>query len=246
LDFEIDCDGIFGSGTEKVVKLAQEDLLVKSIDGIVGNITYKAIIEASKLVTKNYKEKIIWLNPKDLKGALVKSSSSTLSKKYKNFINAAFFWNNPSVGDCICGWFYSEGKSLKSIDVNRKYSYGTLIVLRNGSVICKQMSDVEIRAIKKDIWFCVQGFIEPKSEGYNVQEIGRECIRPIICFNSKTGKVLIAMYKGDYKTCELVAKKYGCDKFIGIDGGGSSNMYLDGKYVYKTSRVLNNIIFWNE
>lgn len=242
LNFEIDCDGIFGSGTEKIVKLAQEDLLVSPCDGIVGNKTWKALIEASKHVTKNYKESIVWLNPKDLKCALVNETSASLTKRIKNFVNGTFFWWKNGVGNCVIGWLYSEGKRLNYSNINRKRS--TLVVKKDGSVICKLLNDSELMKIAEQISFCIQGYKDAKSEGFNPIEVSRKCIRPIIGYSSKTNKILIAMFNGDTTVSEQIAKKYGLDYYLNIDAGGSSNMYLDGFGIFKTNRILNNIIYW--
>lgn len=244
LNFEVSCDGVFGAKTEKVVKLAQEDLLLQ-VDGLVGNKTWNKLIEASKFVTQNYKEKTVWLNPKDLQGALVKATSSSLSKKFQNFINGTYYWYKTGIGNCIIGWFYSNGKQINYS--NFKRNRGTFLVKKDGTVIARRMNDDELMAMRDDLWFVVQGFdainINFKTEGLDVDEVGRKCIRPVLGYNPKTNKVLIAMFNGNYNDAKSVLKKYGCIG-IGLDGGGSSNMFVDGKYVYKTSRTLNNIVYW--
>lgn len=247
IGFEIVVDGIFGSGTDKVIRLFQENADLK-VDGLVGNLTYNSIISTSKLVTKNYKEKAIWLSPKDLKGCQVKANGTILSKIYKSFINGTFFYFLEGYGNHIIGWLVSEGKCLASSDHNRYH--GTFIVKRDGSVICKRLYDSEIMELykKSEIWFCIQGFdginANPSLDGYSNQEVGRKCLRPIIGFNPKINKVLIAVFNGDYKDIENVANKYGCTQCLALDAGGSCNFYLDGKVVYSTSRILQNVVYW--
>jgi hypothetical protein len=250
--FNISCDGIFGSGTEKIVKLFQEDALIKPIDGIVGNVTYQALINAVKNITKNYNEKIIWLNPKDLKCSLVSSTSTSLLQKHKSFMNGAFFWYfaNGDKKNHVIGWLYSEGKELNYSNSNK--FRGTFLVLKDGTTIVKRMKDIELMEYKKknQIWFCIQGFETFDGEnmiieGWDKDEVGRKCIRNIMAYNSTTGKVLIAFFNGNYNIAIQVAKKYKCDGSICLDAGGSSNLIISGAKIYSTSRTLNNIVYWN-
>jgi len=245
IGFDITCDGIFGPGTDKIIRLYQENALLK-VDGLVGNQTYNSIISTSKNVTKNYKEQITWVNPKDLKGTLVNSTGASLSAKFKNLVNGAFFWHQSGVGNKIIGWFYSEGKCINYSNYNRYR--GTFLVKKDGTVISKRFNDAELMSIRNDMQFVVQGFdgikANPDIEGTSTAEVGRKCLRPILGFNPKTNKVLIAVFNGDYRDIEQVLKKHSCTVGIGLDGGGSTNMFVNGKSIYKTSRVLNNIIYW--
>lgn len=241
--YQIEIDGIYGAETERIVKLFQEDALIK-IDGICGNQTYNALINMSKKLSQNYSEKIVWLPPLRLKSAIVNKSSANIVKTHKSFVNSNFF----STKGCI-GWLISEGKILNRRDEYKTWkglTKGTLIVLKTGKVIVNSMSDKEIATLadSNQIWFACQGFINAKPEGFDPQEVGRKCIRPILIFDEINNKVGICVFKGTSDMSKDVAKKYKCDKWVCLDGGGSTNLYVDGKGLFVTSRVLNSIIYW--
>jgi hypothetical protein len=243
-------DGDFGNNTLKAVLIFQEDALLKQ-DGIVGNLTYNAIIKASKKATQNYKESIVWINPKDLKIALVNNSSSSLLSRFENFVNGTFYYyDKNSKQNKAIGWLYSEGKCIQSNNIIKPR--GTLLVLKSGEVICRRMTNAELMEYKKkdNIWFCIQGFetFDAKSmniEGWNIQEIGRKCIRNLIGIDSKTGKILIAFFNGNWETAIQIAKKYKLSGSVCLDAGGSSNFILNKNKIFSTTRQLQNIIWWN-
>lgn len=247
IGFDIYCDGEFGIRTEEIVKLFQEDALL-IIDGICGNRTWNALVSASKEATKNYREKIAWVKPSDLKCTLANSSSNTLSKKYNNFVNGAYFWYKPNAGNFVIGWLFSDGKLFNYSNIKR--SMGTFLVKRDGTVIARRMNDTELMEYKArdEISFVIQGFdginTKPELDSLNPDEIGRKCLRPVLGYNSKSNKVLIAVFQGSYKEVKNILEKYECEGGLGLDAGGSTNFYLNGKAIYKTSRILNNIIYW--
>lgn len=241
IGYSIDIDGIFGSDTEKVVRAFQSDYKLNP-DGLFGNASYNKLIELSKKQTQNFQEKIVWVSPMQLKAAIVNKKSTDIKKIYKSFINANFF----SGSKCI-GWLISEGKILserheyKTWAGNKK---GTLIIFKNGDIKIAQMYDSEISLIKNQIWFCTQGFINAREEGFNPKEIDYICYRPILLYSESTNKVGICVYKGDSSLADDVAKKYGSKKYCLLDSGGSTNFYNNSVGLFVTSRVLNNIIYW--
>ncbi len=231
-------DGDFGTKTDIAVRNYQSALKLK-IDGIVGLNTWNALFSVD----------IIEVDPMNLKAQLVKASGQTLAKTVKNFINSNFF-----SGSSTIGWLISDGKILSERHEYKTWKgnvKGTSLILKDGSVIVKQMLDSEIVALKDKIKFACQGFYLPKdgdvnrsisSEGYNSLEVARRTERVGIGHNGD--KIIIAYQKmSDGERIRNVMNQLGCaGNSIGLDGGGSTNVVVDGKAIITQSRVLTNII----
>lgn len=241
LGFDIVINSVFDDATLKAVLLEQENANLVQ-DGIVGIKTITAINKEIKALSANYNEKIVWLSPLQLKASIQNKKSSDIVRKFANFVNANFFSN----GKCI-GWLISDGKILSRRDEYKTWKgnkKATFAVLKDGTVIVDQLYDSDIIKILDQIQFCCQGFIDI-SEGLDIQEVGRKCLRPMIGFNKNTNKVLICVFNGDWKSAKNIAEKYKLDNYVLLDGGGSTNLYVSGKGLYITPRVLNSIVYWN-
>lgn len=244
LGFDIQVTGIYDEQTEKTIFLYQEDRDL-SKDGVTGNITWNSIIKDLKNLDLRYKEKYTFVSPLDLKCAIVNKASKDIVKKYKNFVNANFWGTKGTIG-----WMIDNGKVLSRRDEYLQWrgnKKATFIVFNDGRVLIKSLLDSEIVEMlkKNNIKFMVQGHLNSKEEGFDVKEVCRPCIRPIIGYNNETKKVLILCLNGSAEQAKIVANKYGCkDSYILLDAGGSTNFYLDSVGKYVTSRVLNNIIHW--
>ena len=227
-------DGVFGANTDKQVKLYQKACGLVA-DGIVGAKTWAALLQIH----------IVELDAGMLKASLVSSSGPEIAES--NFINANFFYKNKTIG-----WLISDGKILNRRDEHRIWKgnpKGTFIVYKDGRVEVGLKYDREMAAIADKIQFCCQGFnlnpLDIKKEGFNPAEVGRICNSVSIGYNQYTGKVIIAVRQGT--GAERAGKtmlELGCSKSIRLDSGGSANLFVNGKGIFKTDRTLTNIINW--
>jgi hypothetical protein len=184
---------------------------------------------------------VIKLDPMNIKAALVKQSSDKLT--YPNFVNANFF-----SGTSTIGWLISEGKILSRRDEYKIWKgnpKGTLIVYRDGSVFTGLKLDSEIVKELDKIWFCCQGFnlspLDLTKEGFT-EDVGRTSNRPMLGYDGK--KIIIAVRPDtDAQRAAQTLVNLNC-KGISLDAGGSTNLKINGKFLYQTDRVLTNIITW--
>jgi exopolysaccharide biosynthesis protein len=146
------------------------------------------------------------------------------------------------------GHIVSEGKIFQNYATHGR-PVGTLIIYKNGKVDIKPVQDI---SQEKDVWFAVSGLtiaptVRNKEEGFTgvFSDVLREANRPMIGYNKKTNKIIIAVRK--YTTAkrgQLTAKNLGCDKMITLDGGGSTNLRINEKNKFSTSRRIASIIAW--
>ena len=190
---------------------------------------------------------VIELDPMMLKAALVNSSGGTIAKSYKNFVNANFFSGSKTIG-----WLISEGKVL-----NERHEYktwkgnpkGTLIVYKDGRIDVGPKYDSDIAPVVKDIWFCCQGFnlfpLDITKEGFSPSTVGYKTNRVSIGYNKATDKAIIAVRpSSDAARAVKTMMNLGCDNGICLDSGGSVNLAVNNKLIYKTDRLLTNILYW--
>jgi hypothetical protein len=232
-------DGIFGSKTDKAVRNYQKacELVV---DGIAGPKTWAALLNVH----------VVELEPKMLKASLVNGIGSNLAKLFPNFINANFFSGAKTIG-----WLASEGKILSERDNHKKWlglydkPKGTVIVYKDGSVDIGWKTDKDMDTVRDKIYFCCQGFnlvpLDLGKEGFSLSAEGRTCNSVMMGYNEKTGKIIIAVRQGTdaYRAVDTM-RELGCSKAIRLDSGGSANMFVNGKAIFKTSRTLTNIVCW--
>lgn len=230
-------DGAFGIKTKKAVKAYQKACNL-AVDGIVGKKTWAALLTVH----------IAEVRPSVLRAGLISGTGVKIAKTFRNFINSNFF-----SGKTTIGWLISEGRILSRRDEYKTWHgnpKGTLIIYKDGRVEVGLKYDSDIAPITDSIQFCCQGFnlfpLDIQKEGFDPSEVGRTCNSVSIGYNKATGKVIIAVRQGTnagraVKTMEAL----GCSRSaIRLDSGGSANLWVDGKAIFKTDRVLTNIIYW--
>ncbi|MCT4595225.1 MAG: phosphodiester glycosidase family protein [Anaeromicrobium sp.] len=204
----------------------------------------KSEVEYEKIASTH----VVRLDPKDLRISHQNKRGSEIA--LYNFVTAGYQWTAKEMPLSIA---VSEGKVL----VNRQPHYGangylpagTLIVYNDGSVDVKPVADI---TKEKDVYFAVGGCtimpnIRMEEEGFKgmYSDIGRKANRPVIGYNPKTNKVIIAVRPdSDIARGQKTLINLGCTKGITLDGGGSAMLKVDGKYKMSTSRKLVNVITW--
>jgi hypothetical protein len=202
---------------------------------------------------------VIRINPADIKAAL---SGKTLKDiKYENFVNANFF-----SGTAVLGWLISDGKILNRRDEYKVWKgnpKGTLIIDKNGRIEVGWKWDSEIAPITDQIQFCCQGFnlypvgmdvwsgIQNGNEGWydplkqkKGETVGRTCNRVSIGFDGKN-IILAVRPNSDASRAVETMSNLGCKgSAICLDSGESTNLRVNGKDLFKTSRKLPSIIYW--
>ena len=150
----------------------------------------------------------------------------------------------------------SEGKILKDRDQHKKFNglydkpKGTLLVTKRGTVNVGFMTDKELDDIRQEIWFCCQGFnlfpLDLKKEGFSYNNVAYTTNRISIGYNKSKNKVIIAVRQSS--NAERAIKtmtNLGCEgSAICLDSGGSVNLRINNKAIFKTSRALSNVIYW--
>ncbi|MCK9520065.1 MAG: peptidoglycan-binding protein [Dehalococcoidia bacterium] len=230
-------DGIFGAKTNKAARAYQKVCgLVQ--DGIVGAKTWAALLNVH----------VVTLDPAVLKASLVSGVAGNLVKIFPNFINANFFSGSKTIG-----WLASGGRILSERDNHRKWMglydkpKGTFVVHKNGSVSVGWRTDKDMDDMRGNIQFCCQGFnllpLDLKKEGFSASEVGRACNAVTIGYDGS--RAVIAVQRGASAAVSArTMQKLGCKSAIRLDSGGSANLFVDRKGIFKTSRTLTNVIYW--
>lgn len=157
----------------------------------------------------------------------------------------------------------SEGKIICNrqphIDhLSIPYPAGTLIVYKDGSVAVKSITDLNQ---EKNVWFAVGGCsilpkIRMREEGFckrkcrdgvirDFSDIGRTTSRPVIGYNPKTKKIIIAVRPdSNIERGRQTLINLGCSMGITLDGGGSTVLKVGGKSLFNTTRQLYSVITW--
>lgn len=233
-------DGIFGAKTDLAVKLYQKAASLAA-DGIVRSKTWTSLLTAY----------VVELSPSMLRAGLVSSAGIEIAKTVHNFINANFFSGKNTIG-----WLISDSKILCRRDEYKTWHgnpKGTLMIYKDGRVEVGQKYDSDIAPVTDTIQFACQGFDLPatgdvsasiKSEGFDPAEVGRRTDRLAIGYNGS--KIIIAVQKlSDATRMRHTMELLGCaGRSMCLDSGGSVNLWTDGKAIFKTDRILTNIIYW--
>jgi hypothetical protein len=157
----------------------------------------------------------------------------------------------------------SEGKIICNrqphIDhLSLPYPAGTLIVYRDGKVAVKSITDLNQEI---NVWFAVGGCsilpkICMKEEGFckrkcrdgivrDFSDIGRVTSRPVIGYNPKANKIIIAVRPdSNIARGRQTLLNLGCTMGITLDGGGSTVLKVGGKSLISTTRQLYSVISW--
>lgn len=230
-------DGIFGTMTDKAVRSYQSNCGL-IVDGIVGPKTWNALLNVH----------VVKLDPMQLRATLVNASSSAISKIYSNFVNSNFFSGSKTIG-----WLASEGRILSERDNHKKWlglydkPKGTFIVYKDGSVDIGFKTDKDMDDVRNKIYFCCQGFnlnpLNLKKEGFDMAEVGRACNCVMLGYDGRQAVIAVRQGTNAYRSAKTM-QELGCNKAIRLDSGGSTNLFVNKKAIFKTSRVLTNIIYW--
>ncbi len=192
--------------------------------------------------------------PLDVKAALVYTAGKKI--KHDSFVNGTYYWYKAQDRKYYpIGWIVSEGKILNGYDgdeilpggqIRKK---GTFLIFKSGKVEVRNMSNLEIKAICGDLWFCIQGFnlfpLDLEGEGYNPDEVGRTTWRPAIGYKAEKNRVVIAVRpETDAARIEQTMKSLGCSGAIGLDAGGTCSARFGGRDIRLSDLLLTNIIYW--
>lgn len=192
---------------------------------------------------------VVEIPPMNLRAAQTNGSTE------KNWVNGNFF--DTSTGKPITiGWLASEGEILKDRDNHKKWGglydkpKGTLIVFKNGDVKVGLMKDRDMDAVRQDIWFCCQGFnlfpIDLKREGFSYNSVAYTTNRVSIGHNKAKNRVVLAVRSSsNAERAVQTMTNLGCSgSAVCLDSGGSVNLQVGGRRIFKTTRPLSNIISW--
>lgn len=203
---------------------------------------------------------IIEVNPLDLRISVQDKAACKIS--LPNFVTPGFItWaNGKSLPISILA---SEGKIICNRQPhigpnNQKYPAGTLIVYKDGTVAVKSITSLDN---EKDVYFAVGGCsilpaIKMKEEGFCIRkcwdnvvrdfsDIGRTTSRPVIGYNPTTNKIIIAVREGsNIARGRQTLLNLGCVMGITLDGGGSTVLRVNNKFIFNTTRKLYSVITW--
>lgn len=189
---------------------------------------------------------IVRISPMDLKIRIADQIGKNIN--LPNFINGGYFWWQADGKSYPLGILVSEGKIISNRQPHGKPA-GTLIVYKCGHVTVKEILDI---TQEKDVWFAISGCsVLPKIRMVEAgfvgayADIGRECDRPMIGYNPTLNKIVIARRPGtNMARARETFLNLECSVGITLDGGGSTNMCVEGRRLAGTTRRINNIITW--
>jgi len=241
-------EGMFIDNEKDIDSLNIEKLAEGIAEGFIEHLnTYNEKIEKpnykhSKVATTN----VIEVNPLDLKISVQDKPGYGID--VKNFMTSGYQWHHANGETYPLGILVSEGKIISDRQPHG-LAAGTLIVYKDGSVDVKPLISIKE---EKNVWFAVSGCsILPKilmhKEGFTgpYADIGRSTWRPVIGYNEKTKKVVLALRPStNIERGQNTLKNLGCSKGITLDGGGSSILKVNNRSIHSTTRRLYSVITW--
>lgn len=169
-----------------------------------------------------------------------------------NAINGTFFWQGKPNGIII-----QDGKALCSASSHAWRGYPQSVIY------CDVDGKVGITVIKSSSAFphiervkwAIGGFSlinpsgsSPEKEGFNAQyaDVLRNTYKTSVGYNPERDKIILAIHlrSTSYTNQRLDMQSIGCKFAIGLDGGGSTTMKVNGAVKLNTGRLLNNFITW--
>ena len=169
----------------------------------------------------------------------------------KNAMNGTFFWDgNPN------GILIQDGKVLCSGASHAWRGFPQAVIYcdiegKVGMSVIK--SAIEFPHVNRVKW-AIGGFTltginsTPSKEGFNAQyaDVLRNTFKTSVGYNNATNKIILGVHvvSTSYETQINDMKSLGCKYAIGLDGGGSSTIKIDGSVKLHTMRTLNNFITW--
>lgn len=189
---------------------------------------------------------VVELDPMDLRIAVQNIPANLCI--LPNFCTSGYQTMQKVGGAYPLGIFVSEGKVIQNRQPHNKPA-GTLIVYKNGKVDCKPLFTIKD---EEDVWFAVSGCsilpkIRMKEEGFSGRfaDIGRTTDRPVIGYNPTKNKIIIGVRSSsNIGRGQQTLKNLGCTMGITLDAGGSTVLRVNGKWKFKTTRQLHNVITW--
>lgn len=202
----------------------------------------------SKQVKETQALNVVLIDPMDIRATEILGNSTQISTKFSNFVNSNFFWISNGVPLTI-GWLISDGKVLHERHEYKTWKgnvKGTFIIYKDGHIEAGWKYDSDIAPVVDDILFCCQGFnlmpLDIAKEGFDPASIGYKTNRLALGYNGK--KLILVGANADAVEMAEIMTNLGCTGAIGLDSGGSSNLCVNGKFIYKTDRTLSNILYW--
>lgn len=169
---------------------------------------------------------------------------------YANYVNCIYQMPQKIGGIYPQGILVSNGKVIAN-NMTHNLPCGTLIVYTDGTVDVKVISDITKES--KPVWFAVSGCsilpnIRSVQEGFvdDFDDILSSCPRPMIGYNPTLKKVFIAVRNAtDINRAKQTLINLGCTAGITMDAGGSTNLSVNGKRIFATSRPLFGVIMFD-
>lgn len=169
---------------------------------------------------------------------------------HKNFMNGTFFWQgNPN------GILIQDGKILceNASHAWRGYPQAILYCDIEGKVGYNVVKSAKAFPNLNRVKWCIGGFTllghsTPDKEGFNgaYRDVLRSTYKTSIGYSENDNKIVLGVHlvPTNYENQMLDMKSTGCKYAIGLDGGGSSALCVDGSVKQGTSRTLNSFITW--
>ncbi len=190
---------------------------------------------------------IIEVDPANICG--VETQKSTYHTPFNNFVNSVFFMNQANGTVYPQGIMVSGGKVMCNNLAHGK-PVSTLIIHGKDSVELKKVTDI---TKEKDVWFAVSGYgiypyVTAAQEGFTgkFSDVTRSTARPIIGYRKSDNKIIIAVRNNtSAERAQQTAKNLNLDFAISLDGGGSTTLKVNGKYIFRgDGRKLYGGIIW--
>lgn len=178
--------------------------------------------------------KIIEIDPRNIFSVVTKKK--TYKTEQANFVNGIYFINQAVGGPAPNGIMVNAGVVLAN-NATHGLPVSTLIIRGPSDVKIKQILDI---TQEPNVWFAISGFglypqITAEEEGFEGKfaDVLRAAHRPIIGYRKSDNKVVIAVRA--FTTAQRAhetARNLGLDCAISLDGGGSTTLKINNKFLY--------------
>jgi len=85
-------------------------------------------------------------------------------------------------------------------------------------------------------------FTDPRAEGFHDPKVLRPGTRSMVGVSEDQSELIFAVANASLAECAHIMKRLGAYDAMNLDGGASTGLWANGKYLYSPGRQINNAL----